>query len=338
MVRRVSHFWAGVSLVLRQRVRRTLQRDLVGMIVLLLFLFGISGLLEVQPEFHRHTLPGVGASSVMRQPFWVGTPFYLNSVADFTSRWLLIYLFLTSVLFLPLATLLGARTVPAYPEAGAIADTLLTRLNAYQITLGRLIASLGPLLGALTVSLGFWLVAGLFGHSAQGYQIYASRVGAIVLSHLVLGCAVFMIGAVSALGASRTVPGSWWLLGATVGMVLALFCLGGIVLLDPTVGHFENPVPWINTLLLVNPVAAMSGALKVDVLRATWLYQHTQSHDYPFAYPHPLLTCGTYTLVGGCAVVVAGRRLRRAYREDRTGNQESRKLGKVKKLGKEEGS
>ena len=315
---------SGFLLVLRQRVRRTVKRDLAGTVVLLALLLGLSGLLEVPPPLRRHT---GDITVVVHTPFWVGRSFYLNSVTDYASRWLLMYLFLTTLLMLPLSALLGARSVPGLQEASSTAETLLTRLNAYEISLARLLAGLGPLLGALIISLVFWILARVYfnfnlnlnGLSANSFNsFFTVGVGAIATAHLVLVAAIFMVGASGALFASRSEPGAWWPRGAVVGFLLCLFCLGGIVLLDGTVSCFENPVPWIDILLLANPIAAISGILKVDILRATWFYQHTQAHDYPFAYPDPLLASGIYLVVGACCILLASWRMRHAYREGNT--------------------
>jgi hypothetical protein len=76
----------------------------------------------------------------------------------------------------------------------------------------------------------------------------------------------------------------------------------------------NSPTRLIETALWVNPVVAVTGPFQIDLLREGWLYNRTNAHDYPFAYPSPVASALLFALIGGGAMGLSAQRLRRAYR------------------------
>jgi hypothetical protein len=138
--------------------------------------------------------------------------------------------------------------------------------------------------------------------------------GAVLMAHLVLCCAVTMIGAVSLLCGLRRRPGRAWGRGTAVGLLLTALCVGALFLVNPCVHTLEDPSRLIEGALVINPVSAVGTALGRDILRAPWVYAHTDAADYLFAYPAPMASAGIFTTVGLIAQTLAAIRLRRAYR------------------------
>ena len=141
---------SGAVVVMRQRLRPAVRRDLTGAALLLFVLLGVSGLLETQP-------PMANGSEASPPPFWQDTAFYLHSVHAFCLRWLLMFVFAASFALMPLAGVMGARAVPRASEKEAVQAALLTRLRAGDICLGRLLAALWPVAALLGLSCAGWM-------------------------------------------------------------------------------------------------------------------------------------------------------------------------------------
>ena len=293
----------GALLVARQRVRRTLRRDLLWMALLLAALLGVSGLLETEP-------PTPSGGMVSSPLFWQGTAIYLFSVHAFCLRWLLTFVFGAALVLMPLAGVMGAQAVPRAPEKEAVQAALLTRLRAGDVCLGRLLAALWPLAVLLGVSCAGWTCLQL---GTRFVPEMGTGIKQIWSVHLVLLGSAWLAGSVGFVFATRLRPGAVWGRGAVMGLGTAVLCLGGIVLVNPLVQSLHDPVPLINGTLLLNPLAGAASALKVDVLRTRWLYAHTDAHDYPFAYPAAWVTAGVFLVIGAICIGAAAWGMRRAY-------------------------
>ncbi len=282
---------SGIVAVFRWRMRsRNAWRDLLWTVVLLGGLLGVSALLQTT---------------------WAQTDVYAGLAPGFLLRWLTMGAAGAAFLFLPCAAVLGAGAVPTTAEFEATQSALMTRLTAFDLCIGRLLAALWPLESTLLASCAFWLAAQL------GWRFLSGALhgfGPILIAHLVLLCAVIMIGAVGFLFATRRRPGRVWGRGALVALLWAAFCIAALLLFKGQMQKMTNPTRLIDGMLLLNPVSAVATAFQWDILRAPWLYDHTVAPDYPFLYPAPLASAGLFALIGVGALGAAAFRLRRAYR------------------------
>ncbi len=282
---------SGVAVVLRRQMRsRRVWRDLAWAGVLLGVLLALSAVLQVT---------------------WAQVSIYSGSAPRFLLRWLTMGAAGAAFLLLPCAAVLGAGAAPSSVEREATLSALMTRLTAFDICAGRLLAGLWPLEAALLASCALWMAAQL----GWGFVPGALHgLGPILAAHLVLLCAVFMIGAVGFLFALRGRSGRLWGRGAAAALLLVAFCLTAIFLSEPQIRRRDDPTRLIEGALLLNPVAAVATALDLDVLRTNWLYDHTSAPEYPFTYPAPLASAGLFAAIGAAALGGAAFRLRRSYR------------------------
>jgi hypothetical protein len=221
-------------------------------------------------------------------------------------RWLISSAAAAAALFPTLAAFLGAGAIPTRVEAAATREVLLTHLRPYEIALGRLLATLWPLLLALGLSCGFWL-------AAQAFLPGIGGIAQILALHLVLLSAVYMVGAIAALGATRRVPGRAWERGVSMALLWTALCMTALLLANPQIRRMNDPVRLIEATLLINPVAAATTTLQLDLLRTPWLYARTDAPDYDFAYPSPWATMGLYYGFGLVAQEATARRLKHAF-------------------------
>jgi len=188
---------------------------------------------------------------------------------------------------------------------------LLTRLTAFDLCAGRLLAWLWPLESAVFASLAVWLTVKLV-------WIPEETPGPghvdILVAHAVLLLEVLAAGAVAFLCALRRRPGRVWLRGTLVALALVGAGVTGLFALNPVVRRMEDPTRLIDGLLTVNPAMGPVSAMRADVLRIPWLYVRTDAAEYPFEYPSPLLTMALYGAIAGGAAAASAVRLRRAYR------------------------
>jgi hypothetical protein len=91
-------------------------------------------------------------------------------------------------------------------------------------------------------------------------------------------------------------------------------CLISLFLVEPLLKRMTKPALLIETTLLINPVAAVSTAFGMDILRTNWIYDHTSAPEYLFAYPNPLLSALVFVCMTIAVLMLAAVRLRRAYR------------------------
>lgn len=256
-------------------------------------------------------LGGLLALSAALQRTWAQSSIYSGNAPDFLLRWLTMGAAGAALLLLPCAAVLGAGAVPPQSEFEATQTALLTRLTAFDLCAGRLLAGLWPLLSTLLASCAFWLAAQL------GWRFVPGALhgfGPIFVAHLALLCAVFMVGAVGFLFATRLRPGRLWGRGATVALLWALFCMTALFLVSPMLSRLKDPTRLIAGTLLINPVSTITTAFDLDALRTNWLYDQTDAPQYSFAYPPPLASAGLFALIGSGALGLSALRLRRAYR------------------------
>lgn len=283
---------SGVWIVFRRQMRgRCAWRDLIGTGVML-------GLLL--------------AAAALLQRYWAGPTFYSNNLSGFLERWLLTSAVGAALLFPLCAAVLGAGAVPATAEFETTQAALLTRLTAFDLVCGRLMAALWPILSTLLASCAFWLGAQLGWRFLPGaWEGYAS----VAVVHLIALGSVLMSGGGAFLCATRLRPGRLWGRGAAAGLLLSAFCLTALFLFDKPMQKMPNPTRLLEFWLLLNPAAAIATELKSDFLRsADWIYNHTIAPEYAITNPPPLGTAGIMLAVGAVALSIAALRLRRAYR------------------------
>lgn len=236
---------------------------------------------------------------------------YTGEVPRFLMRWLTMGAVSAAFLYLPCAAVMGAGAVPPVEKFEATQSALLTRLTPLNLCMGRLFAALWPLLSALMASCAFWLAAQVAWRFVHG-PLDGS--GPIFLAHLVLLCAVYMVGAIGFLFALRRRPGRAWGRGAGIAGILTALLLSGLLLLNPLIRKMSDPTQVINSALLVNPAIATAAAFKMDTLRLKWLYEHTDAPEYPFSYPEPQMSAALFAGMGLLAQGLSAALLRRAYR------------------------
>jgi hypothetical protein len=283
--------FSGVAAVFLWRMRsRNARRDLLWTGVLLAVLLILAAMLQTK---------------------WEQVNLYSGTAPHFLLRWLRIGAASAAFLFLPCAAVLGAGAVPPTAEFETTQAALMTRLTALDICVGRLLAALWPLISTLLASCAFWLAAQLGWRFVEGGL---HGFGPILSAHLVLFCAVIMVGAVGFLFATRRRPGRVWGRGAVVALLWVALCLTALFLCNPQIQRMNDPTRLIEGTLLLNPVAAVATAYQWDILRTPWLYDHTDAPEYPFLYPPTLASAGIFMLTGLGALGLAALRLRRAYR------------------------
>lgn len=294
MPNRSQHRWptpVGVWLVFRWRMRgRCAWRDLIWAGVLLLALL---------------------TSSAVLQTYWAQESVYAGAPPEFLLRWLTMGVVGAVFVFLPCAAILGSQAVPGTEEFEVTQSALLSRLTAFDVCVGRLLANLWPLISATLASCAFWLTTQLIWHFAPGA---GKGYGAIFVVHFVLLSAVFMVSSIGYLFAQRRRPGRVWGAGASAGILCASFCLTALFLANPQIRRMNEPQRLIETTLLINPVSAVATALNSDILRTPYLYDRTVAPEYLFAYPDPIKSSCFFLLVGIIALTFSAVRLRRAYR------------------------
>lgn len=284
----------GMALVFRYQMRnRNAWRDLAYTGLLLAAMAGLALWMQVR---------------------WTHIPAYSNNVGPpFLLGWLVMEGVSGALILLPMAALLGAQAVPPSSEFEAIQSALLTRLTAFDLVAGRLLAALWPVVSAGLAACAFWLAAQLGWRFVEGG---GRGFVPILLAHLVLLSAVGMIGSLGFLFAQRQRPGRNWGRGAGAALGIAALCVAGILFANPLIVRMQKPGWLIELLLLINPVSAAVTAFgpDFDILRDPWLYDRTNAHDYQFAYPPAWATVSVFLLIGSVCLCLAASRLRRAYR------------------------
>ena len=283
---------SGVAIVfLRQMRSRSAWRDLLSIVLNLIALLVLAAAL---------------------QSVWLSVRTeYSNDIPRFLLRWQITLMAGASLLLLPCAAIIGAWAVPPSVEFEATQTALITRLTAFDLCAGRLLAGLWVLLASLLASCAFWLIANMITPFTPGG---AHDFGPIFSAHFVLLAAVGMIGAIGFLCGLRRKPGRNWGRGTGIALTVAVFCTTAVLLANPLIVRQNEPGRLIEASLLINPVSATTIAFKLDILRTHWLYGHSDAHDYPFNYPAPLATAGLYSLVTLGALALSAVRLRHAYR------------------------
>ena len=126
-----------IPLVFRQQMRaRCPVRDLIWMSVLLLCLEALALGIET-------------AAAPLRE--------YDPNSAGYLRRWLTMLALTAPALCLPLAAVLGALSAPAFSRFEETQSLLLTRLSAFDLCAGRLLAWLWPVISTLLASCALWL-------------------------------------------------------------------------------------------------------------------------------------------------------------------------------------
>lgn len=248
-------------------------------------------------------------SAVLQQAWLSETTVAGDRIGGVLHRWLIASGIGMGLLFLPLAALLGASSIPSVAEQETVEAALLTHLSPFDMVMGRLLAAFRPLGFATALSYGFWLTAqAVWSVLPNGM---ADALIAISLAHLALFCALLMTGAVSALFTVGRKPGR--IRGAVTGLGFSILCVSGILLVNPIVSRMNDPVRLIEGVLLVNPICAVTTSYKMDLLRSRWLYGRTEAPEFEFAYPPPQASAALFVCITLIAQGAAARRLRRIY-------------------------
>ncbi len=293
---------SGIALVLRRSLRgRSVWRDILWAAVIVCGQLAVGAFLQAK---------------------WAPANFYNGGAPGFLLRWLTLGSLGAVFVMLPLAAVLGALAAPAVEEIESVQSALLTRLSAFDIGVGRSLASLSPLGWALLISFGFWTVAQAILHFVPGAGYGFAP---ILCVHFVLGAAVWMIGSIAYLSALRLPhpggksrsegrSGRSWGRGTGSALFWTVFCLTLLFLVNPQIRAAKNPQRLIEGTLLLNPAAAVATSLDLDILRTEWLYERTEALEYLFVYPNPLGSASLFSLLGVTAQVFAALVLRRSYR------------------------
>jgi len=215
-------------------------------------------------------------------------------------------------LLLPLcAAVLGAGAAPAGSEFEETQATLLTHLTPADVVIGRLAAALWPLITAVLASAALWLGVQVGWRPVAGAdRAYAK----IAESHLVLLSSVYMFGALAQMAALHRRSGSLPVRGAAAACGLVALCVAAVFLANPLIRRSADPKRLIEASLLVNPCAACTTALDLDILRTNWLYDRSEAPAYDFVYPPPQATAALYLVAGTGLLAIGAARLRRVYR------------------------
>lgn len=296
-----------------QRPEEVLERERPG------WLQGFATVFRRQMRTHSAWLDLLLAIALPGLLLWVThtvedryAPFFLRSGdPDFLTRWAILSIAALLMLCGPLAALCGADAVPPVGQFEATQSALLTRLTPSELCVGRLLAGLWLPISIVLASCAFWLTTDLIAHHAIGH---VAAFSAILQAHLVLLCFVGMTGALAFLCALRRRPGRNWGRGVGVALLAMVGMTGALFAANPLIDRMDDPSRFIKVTLWINPVAAVTGPFQIDLLREGWLYNRTDAHDYPFAYPPPLASALLFALAGSGAMGLSALRLRRAYR------------------------
>ena len=185
-------------------------------------------------------------------------------------------------LFLLLASVIGALVAPGKSEMKAIEAQLLTRLSAFDVCAGRLLAGHWNLIVSLTLSSIVWMLLNEVFRFEK--PVASGNFGILFVFIIQLG-AVLLVGAISMLFAIRVKRERSLGSGAAAGGIWTVFSLAGILMLNPLIQKMEDPTRFIDALLLFNPGASAASALHHDILRWNWIYERTVAPEYPFSYP-----------------------------------------------------
>ena len=280
---------AGIPLVFLQQMRsRCLVRDVIWTAVLTLSHLSVSLALLTQ----LGVLPEYNATSRLLSEILT-----MESIA-------------IPFIFLLIAAVFGAMSAPASAQSHEVQSQLLTRLTAFDICSGRLLAALWVPILSLALSCALWL----FAHGIRPFVHSADNgVAPVLLMFLTQFLALISTGALSMLFALTRKPVSNWGRGALIGAGWSMFSLFGILLCNAGLRRMDDPVRLINALLLINPATTAASALNHDILRRNWIYERTIAPQYLFSYPliwQSVLFFGAFALFALCA---ASWRLRRAY-------------------------
>ena len=255
----------------------------------------------------------LGIAAGLQSLFFGQISVYSSNAVRFLLRWLTTEM-IAAALLLPCAgAILGAGAVPISGEREAIQAMLLTRLSAWEIVTGRLLAALWAPFCVLGVSLAVWVAMQLPVQFSPGS---AGGIGPILTAHAVLLAVLLMSGATGFLFAVRSRPGRAWERGAALSLCLSTGCVFGLFALNRPIRHLDNPTTLIEAVLLINPVTGVSAALNKDILRVPWIYNRTEAPEYPFVYPAPSATAGTLALIALIAQAGASTMFRRSYRHE----------------------
>ena len=217
-----------------------------------------------------------------------------------------------TLLYMPLAAVLGALACPSESRFEETQSLLLTRLTAVDLCVGRLLAWMWPVISAILASCALSLMIQVGWRPILPSSVYGYL--SIGMMHIVLLTAALCFSAIALLFAIRRRPGRAPARGLFAGVAAATLAIGGLFLANSIIPRMDNPAGLINSLLLINPAVAASTSLHVDVLRLNWVYDHTESTAYPFMYPNPVASCSLFMGISLGATGLAAIRLRNAYR------------------------
>lgn len=213
-------------------------------------------------------------------------------------------------IFLPIAAVFGALAAPNSAQSHEVQGQFLTRLTAFDICAGRLLAALWVPIFSLTISCALWL-------SAQGVwrfvHVTDNGIVPVLLMFLTQFLALISTGALSMLSALTRKPASNWGRGSLIGVGWSMFSLSGILLFNDVLRRMDDPVRFINALLLINPATTAASALNHDILRRGWIYERTIAPQYLFNYPVIWQSVFFFGVLALFALGTASWRLRRAY-------------------------
>lgn len=231
-----------------------------------------------------------------------------DNPGNFLQRWMVAELIASAILLPIVAALLGALVQPDRQEAEEVRATLLTRMRPIEILGSRLLVKLRPIWLLLILSTLLWSAVQL-GWKAlpdAGWM-------AVCQANLAIACAVLGTAGSSLLFSSRSSPGRSVVRGAVLVTLLHLSSCLLVLIVNPIMARQNNPINLIQDTLLINPVAAISTPLKLDLLRTKWVYDHSVAPDYSFRYPRWWISALLFLGMGIFSTGIASWRLNKVY-------------------------
>jgi hypothetical protein len=223
------------------------------------------------------------ALGALLQSFWMELPIYSFLRPQLAVRWMGLTVVAETVIAVPWAAVRGAVLWRRLCRDGHLNEYRRTRMPAYGIAFGTLVAALRPVALLLAGSL-------LLGVAAH-FRTPELTLAGVFQAHLLLAMQAVCFGTLG-------IWWSTWVRYPAMAIPLALSgltaAIGGLWCLEPFYRVMHDPSPWIYAALLPNPVTAIGNVLNTDVLRFSWIYEHVHAHEYDFIYPPAWQTGGIY--------------------------------------------
>lgn len=240
-------------------------------------------------------------------PQWHHTSSEGDRLGQWLQRWFSAFLVAEALLFPLAGLLLGAYSQPTALEAEELRGALLTDITALELTIGRFLARLRPLIILLVLS----FLVSAFAEN-RFHVLQDGNVLSILQAYVALFVTALFFSALGYLFAGKNRPGRDALRATLIGLLLYVLLVGGIFFANPWLEYMENPTHTIELILTANPIVVVTSPIKFDLLRTQWVYEHTIAPDYPFLYPSWELQSLLFSLGATIAILLTSYRLQKA--------------------------